>query len=226
MQMRKVLYKNLDIKNASEKELESVLNDITASIKKIDLNSAQKMQERLDAKIKPIRSLGALEDIAVQLAGIQGTPYPKINGKAVLLMAGDHGVVKEGVSAAPQEVTVQLFYSYLKGGGGINVLADHAGAKLICTNIGMVSPVEPQELMAHHIKYGTDNMAEGPAMTRKEALQCILMGAKVAADAIESGINLLATGEVGIGNTSPSAAIISVITGCSVEEATGSGTGL
>lgn len=119
--MKKVFYKDLDIKNASEKELEAALSQIIAGIKKTDLNSAQKMQERLDAKIKPIRSLGALEDIAVQLAGIQGTPYPKIDGKAVLLMAGDHGVVEEGVSAAPQEVTVQLFYSYLKGGGGINV---------------------------------------------------------------------------------------------------------
>lgn len=223
--MSEIIYKNLNIKSASEKELESALNEIIKGIKKTDLNSAEEMQERLDAKIKPIRSLGVLEEIAVQMAGIQRTSSPKINGKAVLLMAGDHGVVKEGVSAAPQEITVQLFYSYLNGAGGINVLANHADAKLICNNIGLVSHISPEH-MVNHIKNGTNNIAEGPAMTRKEMLQSILAGAKIASDAIESGINLLASGEVGIGNTTPSAAIISVITGCKVEEAAGSGTGL
>lgn len=224
--MSKVFCKNFDIKSASEKELVSALNEIIKGIKKTDLNSAKDMQERLDAKIKPIRSLGVLEEIAVQMAGIQRTAYPKINGKAVLLMAGDHGVVKEGVSAAPQEVTAQLFYSYLNGGGGINVLTNHAGAELICSNIGLGSPVNIPEHMVNHIKYGADNIAQGPAMTKKEMLQSILTGAKIASDAIDSGINLLASGEVGIGNTTPSAAIISVITGCKAEEAAGSGTGL
>ncbi len=224
--MNNVFYENLDIKNVSENELELALNEIIKGIKKIDLDAAKGMEERLDAKIKPIKSLGVLEEIAIQLAGVQRTTYPVIKGKAVLLMAGDHGVVKEGVSAAPQEVTAQLFYSYLNGGGGINVLTNHAGAKVICTNIGIASPIEPSEHMVNHIKYGTDNIAEGPAMTRKEALQGLLTGAKIASDAIESGINILGSGEVGIGNTTPSAALITSITGCSVEEATGSGTGL
>ncbi|HOA20505.1 MAG TPA: nicotinate-nucleotide--dimethylbenzimidazole phosphoribosyltransferase [Sedimentibacter sp.] len=219
-------YKNFNIKEASEKELESVLNEIIKGIKKPDSISAEGMQKRLDAKIKPLRSLGVLEDIAVQLAGIQGTEFPEVKGKAVLLMAGDHGVVKEGVSAAPQEVTAQLYYSYLNGGGGINVLTGHAGAKLICNDIGICGRLEPPDLMANRIKNGTDNIAEGPAMTREEALRSLLTGAKIASEAIESGINILATGEVGIGNTTPSAALITVLTGCSVEEATGSGTGL
>ncbi len=224
--MNEVNFKNLDIKGASETELEIVLNEIIKGIEKIDLDSAKGMEDRLDAKIKPLKSLGVLEDIAIQLAGVQRTAYPKILGKAVLLMAGDHGVVKEGVSAAPQEVTAQLYYSYLNGGGGINVLTNHAGGKVICNNIGIASPIEIPEHMVNHIKFGTDNIAEGPAMTRKEALQAILTGAKIASEAIESGINILASGEVGIGNTTPSAAIISAITGCSVEEVTGSGTGL
>ena len=225
IKMSEIIYRNLDIKSASEKELESILDEVVKGIKKTDLSSAEKMQKRLDDKIKPIRSLGVLEEIAVQMAAIQRTSHPKINGKAVLLMAGDHGVVKEGVSAATQEITLQLFYSYLNGVGGINVLANHAGAKLICNNIGMVSPMAP-EYMVNHIKNGTENIAEGPAMTRREMLQGLLTGAKIASDAIESGINLLASGEVGIGNTTPSSAIISVITGCAVEESTGSGTGL
>ncbi|MEA5095063.1 Nicotinate-nucleotide--dimethylbenzimidazole phosphoribosyltransferase [bioreactor metagenome] len=218
--------KDLNIKNMSEKELELRLNEIISGIKKPDFNSAKEMQERLDGKIKPTRSLGVLEDIAVQLAGIQRTAYPEIKGKAVLLMAGDHGVVKEGVSAAPQEITAQLFNSYLSGGGGINVLTNHAGADLVCTDLGISRPINPPELMANRIKNGTDNIAEGPAMTREEALRSLLTGAMVASNAIESGKNILATGEVGIGNTTPSAALITVFTGCSVEEATGSGTGL
>ncbi|MGD9569911.1 MAG: nicotinate-nucleotide--dimethylbenzimidazole phosphoribosyltransferase, partial [Sedimentibacter sp.] len=224
--MNKEFFKNLNIKGTSEKELELALNEIIKGIKKPDLASAEGMQKRLDAKIKPIRSLGVLEDIAVQLARIQRTVFPKIKGKAVLLMAGDHGVVKEGVSAAPQDVTAQLFYSYLTGGGGINVLTEHAGAKLICSDIGIAGTIDPPELMANRIKNGTDNIAEGPAMAREEALRSLLTGAKIASEAIESGINILATGEVGIGNTTPSAALITVLTGCSVEEATGSGTGL
>lgn len=224
--MNKEFYKNSNIKGMNENELEEALNEIIKGIRKLDSASAQGMQKRLDAKIKPIRSLGVLEDIAVQLAGIQRTVFPEIKGKAVLLMAGDHGVVKEGVSAAPQDVTAQLFYSYLNGGGGINVLTKHAGAKLICNDIGIYGHIEPAQLMTNRIKNGADNIAEGPAMSREEALRSLLTGAKIASEAIESGINILATGEVGIGNTTPSAAIITVLTGCSVEEATGSGTGL
>ncbi|TJX12865.1 nicotinate-nucleotide--dimethylbenzimidazole phosphoribosyltransferase [Tissierella creatinini] len=224
--MEKVLYGNPEIVELNEKELELALNEIIQGIEKIDLDAAKGMQARLDGKIKPVRSLGVLEDIAVQLAGVQRTANPEIKGKALLLMAGDHHVVEEGVSAAPQEVTAQLYYSYLSGGGGINVLTNHAGAKLICTNIGIACPLNPPELMANHIKSGADNIAKGPAMTREEALKALLTGAKRASETIESGVNILATGEVGIGNTTPSAALISVITGCSVEEATGSGTGL
>lgn len=224
--MKKELFSNFSIKEKSEKELDQVLTELLNGIEKIDLDAAKGMQARLDGKIKPLRSLGVLEDIAVQVAGVQRTTHPQIKGKAVLLMAGDHGVVAEGVSAAPQEVTAQLFYSYLSGGGGINVLCNHAGAGLICTDIGIAGPLQPSELMANRIKNGTDNMANGPAMTRKEALGALLTGAMIAEEAIQSGINILATGEVGIGNTTPSAAIITAITGCSVEDATGSGTGL
>lgn len=215
-----------ELKKANMIELEAALKELSGGIEELDQESMSGMQKRLDAKIKPTRSLGVLEDIAQQIAGIQRTSHPEITGKAVLLMAGDHGVVSEGVSAAPQEITTQMFYSYFSGGGGINVLAEHGGAQLICTDIGIAGPLDPPELMVNRVKNGTDNMAHGPAMTREEALRAVLTGAQVAAKAIDSGINLLATGEVGIGNTTPSAALISVFTGCSVEEATGSGTGL
>lgn len=212
------------LKKAGREELEAALKELTEGIEELDKECMIGMQKRLDSKIKPTRSLGVLEDIAQQIAGIQGTSEPKITGKAVLMMAGDHGVVAEGVSAAPQEITTQMFYSYFGGGGGINVLARHGGAELICTDIGIARPLNPPELMEHRVKDGTDNMAHGPAMSQEEALRALLTGAKIAAQAIDRGINLLATGEVGIGNTTPSAALISVFTGHTVEQVTGTGT--
>lgn len=214
------------LKTAGPEALEAAITTLAGGIEALDQASVTGMQQRLDAKIKPLRSLGVLEDIAQQVAGIMRTTHPKINKKAVLLMAGDHGVVVEGVSAAPQEITAQMFYSYLRGEAGINVLAKHGGADVICTDIGILSPLDPPELMARRVKNGTDNIAHGPAMTRQDAMLAILTGAQIAAEAIESGMNLLATGEVGIGNTTPSAALISVFTGHSVEEVTGRGTGL
>lgn len=215
-----------NLKQASYIELEEALQEITSGIERLDQKSILGMQERLNSKIKPIKSLGVLEDIAEQIAGIQRTPQPIINKKAVLLMGGDHGVVAEGVSAAPQEVTRQMFYAFLSGGAGINILSKHADAELICTDIGIAEPLNPPELMANRVKNGTDNIAHGPAMTKHEALLAILTGAQIADSAIDSGFNLLATGEVGIGNTTPSAALVSVFTGHSVEEVTGSGTGV
>ncbi|UWG95454.1 nicotinate-nucleotide--dimethylbenzimidazole phosphoribosyltransferase [Dehalobacter sp. DCM] len=215
-----------NLKTANEQELENALLELTSGITALDTEAMAAMQNRVDAKIKPLGSLGVLEDIARQLAGIYGTATPKINKKAVLLMAGDHGVTEEGVSAAPQEITKQMFYSYLRGGAGINVLANSAGAQVICTDIGIATSLDRPELMAYRVKNGTNNMAKGPAMTRQEAIQALLTGAKIASEAIASGINVLATGEVGIGNTTPSAALISVFTGHSVEDVTGRGTGL
>ncbi|NLM20829.1 MAG: nicotinate-nucleotide--dimethylbenzimidazole phosphoribosyltransferase [Peptococcaceae bacterium] len=215
-----------NLKKADPKVLESLLQEIVIGIQEPDQESAAAMQQRLDAKIKPLNSLGVLEDIVRQLAGIYRTSHPHIKKKAVLLMAGDHGVVAEGVSAAPQEITAQMFYSFLAGKAGINILAKHAGAEVICTDVGMVPPLNPPDLMANRIKNGTDNIMQGPAMTRHEALLAILTGAKIAREAISSGFNLLATGEVGIGNTTPSSALIAVFTGNKVEDVTGSGTGL
>lgn len=220
------LYELGILKAMNERELEAMLQEIVGKIENLDQNAAEMMQKRLDFKIKPTRSLGVLEDIAQQIAAIQRTSKPEIKDKAILLMAGDHGVVAEGVSAATQEITTQMFYSYLRGGAGINVLAEHANAQLICTDVGIAAVLDPPELMKNRIKNGTDNMANGPAMTRKEALCAILTGAKIASHAINSGVDLLATGEVGIGNTTPSAALVAVFTGHTVEEVTGSGTGL
>lgn len=215
-----------NLKEAEENALQGAFNRLIGGIKDIDDDAVKAMEERLDGKIKPLKSLGNLEGIAKQIAGIMRTPYPEIKGKAVLLMAGDHGVEEEGVSLVPQEVTAQMFYSFLSNKGGINILANYAGAKVISTDIGIVSPLDPPQLMENRVKSGTNNIAKGPAMTNKEVLQAILTGAKIAKQAVCSGINLIATGEVGIGNTTPSAALVSVFTGHVVEEVTGGGAGL
>jgi nicotinate-nucleotide--dimethylbenzimidazole phosphoribosyltransferase len=216
----------IDWTAAADEQLAEILQQLVLQIAPLDRESAAGMQARMDAKIKPIRSLGVLEDLAVQVAGVQRTTRPRITGKAILLMAGDHGVVAEGVSAAPQEITAQMFYSYLAGGAGINVLARCAGAELICSDIGIAGPLDPPELMRRRVRNGTANLAVGPAMSRRQALQAILTGAQIAGEAIDRGVNLLATGEVGIGNTTPSAALVTVFTGQSIDEVAGRGTGL
>ena len=156
-----------------EQELESLLNKITG----LDEEAMAQTQARLDSLTKPQGSLGQLEEIAKQLAGMQQTPRPQIQKKAVLLMAGDHGVVAEGVSAFPQEVTPQMVYNFLNGGAAINVLARQAGAEVVCTDVGIAFPLEPAELMSRRVMSGTKNMAQGPAMTRAEAIKAILVGA-------------------------------------------------
>lgn len=183
------------------------------------------IQVRLDSLTKPQGSLGRLEDMAKQLGGIQRTANPQILKKAVLLMAGDHGVVEEGVSAFPQEVTPQMVYNIINGGAAINVLARQAKADVVCTDVGVAFPLAG-DCLHKRVADGTQNMAKGPAMTKTQALQALLTGAEVAREKIEEGYNLLATGDLGIGNTTASSAIVSVLTGLAIESVLGRGTGI
>jgi len=209
-----------------EAELHERLSTLIKGVQDLDRQAMAQAQARLDSLTKPQGSLGQLENIAVQLAGIYRNPWPEVKKKAVLLMAGDHGVVVERVSAFPQEVTPQMFYNILNGGAAINVLSRQAGAEVICSDIGVAFPLEPAQLMKRRVANGTKNMAKGPAMTRVEALKSILTGAEIAKEAIDSGVNLLCTGELGIGNTTPSTAIVAVYTELPVHEVVGRGTGL
>lgn len=205
-----------------EKRLKEVLN----SIKPLNREVMAQVQTRLNSQAKPQGSLGKLEDLAKQLAGITGNPFPTIEHKAVLVMAGDHGVVEEGVSAFPQEVTPQMVYNFLAGGAGINVLSRQAGAKVVCTDVGVAADLEHENLISKKVARGTANIAKGPALSREQALEAIIVGIDVAEGQIRSGVNLLATGDMGIGNTTPSSAIVAVLTGKPVEELVGRGTGI
>lgn len=186
--------------------------------------AARAHQNRLT---KPTGSLGRLEELSIQLAAIQGSLKPDVTRKAVVVMAGDHGVTREGVSAYPADVTLQMVHNFLSGGAAINVLARQAGARVCVVDMGVAADFPPGlGVVNAKIDHGTGNIARGPAMTRQQAEQCIDRGIEVAAREFERGLDLIATGDMGIGNTTPSSAIAAVFTGHPVEEVTGRGTGI
>ncbi len=196
-------------------------------IPEIDASAAEAARQRQLRLTKPTGSLGVLEALSIQIAGISGKPHPDVSRKAVIVMAGDHGVALEGVSAYPSEVTPQMVINFLNGGAAINVLARQAGARVVIVDIGVKSEFEAHAgLIQRKVRPGTANMVFGPAMTREEAEKAVQVGMDVAVAEAERGLDLLAIGEMGIGNTTPSAAITAVMCGLPVGSVTGRGTGV
>lgn len=202
------------------------LEQVVESIQPLDQNAIAAAKARLDNLTKPPGSLGKLEDICWKLAGISGQVYAPFEQRQIVLMAGDHGVVKEGVSAFPQEVTGQMVHNFIAGGAAINVLARQAGASIRLVDVGMIEEIPHEALVQRKVRPGTANFAHGPAMSRQEALQAMTVGFEMAENAAESGIHILATGEMGIGNTTASSAILVALAGISPAEAVGRGTGV
>ncbi len=201
---------------------------ITA-IEKIDFSLAEETQRRLDSLTKPQGSLGRLEELAKQIVEITKNESPAIKNKVIFVMAGDHGVVEEGVSAFPQGVTQQMVFNFIRGGAGINVLARHVGAKVIVVDMGIAEEIRIQKAKNFRdkkINFGTENMVKGPAMSRVEAIRSIEAGIEVFEEELQRGIDIVGTGDMGIGNTTPSSAIVSAITGAAVSDVTGRGTGI
>ena len=201
------------------------LTHLLPQITSLDESAMQAARARQDTLTKPPGSLGRLEEISIRLAGITGQPIPRIQHKVVAVMAGDHGVVAEGVSAYPSEVTPQMVYNFLRGGAAINVLARHVGARVVVVDMGVAAPLEPHPaLIDMKIAFGTANITRGPAMSREQAVQALLAGASVVEGEIEKGLDVLATGDMGIGNTTPSAAIAVTLTGYPASKIVGRGT--
>lgn len=205
--------------------------NITETIKQIqplDQAAMKAAQARQNQLTKPAGSLGRLEELSIQLAGIQRKALPAIKDKAVIVMAGDHGVTVEGVSAYPSEVTPQMVLNFLHGGAAINVLARHAGARVVVVDMGVANdiPSADAKLIRRRIGSGTTNLAKGPAMSREQAEESIQHGIDVALEEISKGADILGTGDMGIGNTTPSAAIAACILGHSPEQIVGRGTGV
>ncbi|MDF2720789.1 MAG: nicotinate-nucleotide/dimethylbenzimidazole phosphoribosyltransferase [Paenibacillus sp.] len=195
-------------------------------IRGLNEEAMRQAEHRLDRLTKPPGSLGRLEEIAVQLAGITGELNPDLSGKAVIVMAGDHGVCAEGVSAFPSEVTPQMVLNFLHGGAAVNVLARQAGAEVVCVDIGVNAELSHPGLTARNVRKGTGNIAKGAAMSREEAVQAICVGAELVDGMAQRGVRLFATGEMGIGNTTPSSALTAVFTGIELEAVVGRGTGI
>jgi nicotinate-nucleotide--dimethylbenzimidazole phosphoribosyltransferase len=206
---------------------ETRFRDVVAQIKLPDQSAMAAARARQDALTKPPGSLGRLEALSVQLAGIFGKARPEMRHKVIVTMAADHGVVAEGVSAYPQEITGQMVANFLRGGAAINVLARHAGARVVVVDMGVAADLSPHpNLVMKKIAPGTQNIVCGPAMGREQALRAIVAGVEVVERELARGLDILGVGDMGIGNTTPSAAIAAAMTGRSPAEVVGRGTGL
>ena len=207
--------------------MSELLSNTIGMIRPLDEEAMAQAHLRHNLLTKPQGSLGRLEELSIQLAGIQGKPIPQIRHKAIITIAGDHGVVAEGVSLFPQEVTAQMVYNFLRGGAGINVIARQVGARIIVVDMGVATELESNpQLLSRKIALGTQNMALGPAMTREEAVRAVETGIEIVATEVAKGLDIVGTGDMGIGNTTASSAICAIMTGKPVAEVTGRGTGI
>lgn len=203
------------------------LERLISQIGPLDQAAMAAARARQDRLTKPQGSLGRLEALSIQIAGITGQAQPRLHHKVIVTMAGDHGVVAEGVAVFPQEVTPQMVHNFLRGGAGINVLARHVGARIVVVDMGVAAPLEAHTgLIIKKIAPGTGNIARGPAMDRDQARRCLEAGAEVVEAELERGLDILGTGEMGIGNTTPSSAIVAAFTGHSPAEVVGRGAGV
>ncbi len=204
-----------------------LLKNTAMAIKPVSAEWYAAAQKHLDNLTKPPGSLGRLEEFARRLVAITENRKPSLDKKVIFTLAGDHGVVAEGVSAYPKEVTPQMVFNFLRGGAGINVLARHAGSEIVVVDIGVDHDFgEVEGLLNMKVMKGTRNFAKGPAMTRDEAMKCVESGIELANGYAKKGYRIIGTGDMGIGNTTPSSAIASVLTGTPVSEVTGRGTGI
>ncbi len=204
-----------------------LIEQTIAAISPVDRGLLAAAQLRLDNKTKPIGSLGRLEEFARRMVAITGHENPDTSKKVIFTFAGDHGIVEEGVSAFPKEVTPQMVLNFLNGGAGVNVLARHAGAEVRVVDVGVDYDFEDcPGLIKKKVARGTANFAKGPAMEPEQASAAIKVGIELASECKGQGICLVGTGEMGIGNTTPSSAIISVLGCIAPEKVTHRGTGI
>jgi len=203
------------------------IREIIEQIPPLDEDAMHAARARQDTLTKPRGSLGRLEELSIQLAGMKADPLPSVERKAVIVMAADHGVALEGVSAYPAEVTLQMVLNFLHGGAAINALARQAGARVTVVDIGVAANFDPTPgLIQRKVMCGTRNLAQGPAMTRAEAERALQVGMDVLNEEAARGLDIVATGDMGIGNTTPSSAIVAAITGLPVAHVVGRGTGI
>ena len=207
--------------------MEEYLNHTIKTIGPLDNQAMEASRARQDNLTKPQGSLGRLEHLAIKIAGIRREARPVLEKKAIIVMAADHGVAEEGVSAYPQEVTRQMLHNFAQGTAAINVLARLIGARVVVADIGVKSDMGPcQGIVNRKVAPGTRNIARGPAMTREQALQAIGVGIDVVQTEVARGLDIVGTGDMGIGNTTAAAAICAATSGWPVQAVVGRGTGV
>lgn len=202
------------------------LQEIVAGIGPVDEKAMAEVQRRWDSIAHPLNSLGMLERDIIRIAGITGDPNVDLSQKAVVAMCADNGVVAEGVTQTGQDVTAIVTENMSKGDTSVCCMARVAGAQVIPVDIGVARPVAGEKIRQCCVRRGTANMTKGPAMTREEAERAVLTGVELVGELKEQGVCLLATGEMGIGNTTTSSAVAAVLLGQPVEVMTGRGAGL
>ncbi len=206
---------------------QGIIERTVGQIRPLEADLMAKAQVRIDDLTKPVGSLGRLEEFARRIVAITEKSMPNLGKKVIFTFAGDHGVAEEGVSAYPKEVTPQMVMNFLNGGAAINVLARHGGAENVIIDIGVDYDFGHHPgLLDRKVVRGTKNMLKEPAMTRDEAERCLTVGIDIASEYAAKGYSFFCTGDMGIGNTTPSSAIAAVLTGKAVAELTGRGTGL
>ena len=202
------------------------VEDVVRRIAPADRDAAHAAALRQPRLTKPPGSLGRLEELSVQLAGIFGAERPALRGKTVIVVAADHGVVAQGVTAYPREVTAQMVRNILAGGAAVSVMARKAGVRLVVVDAGVAAPLPAHpDLRVVAAGRGTHDITQGPAMTRAQAQACVSAGVALALEAAESGADLIGTGDMGIGNTTASSAVTAALTGRPPYDTTGRGTG-
>jgi len=187
--------RNTDTLFSVKEEIMDKINRMIDGIKPLDERAMAEARIRQDNLTKPQGSLGQLESLSIQIAGIKGNSMPRIVHKVIFTLAGDHGIAREGVSAFPSEVTPQMVYNFLRGGAGINVLGRHVGARVVVADLGVAADLEQHpDLKDKKVARGTKNMAEGPAMSEKEAIRSIEAGMELVEEERARGIDILGTG--------------------------------
>lgn len=203
-----------------------LLDKYISQIKVPDIEVMEKARARIDSLAKPPGSLGKLEEIAVKLAGIGGGIFYETGKRGVIIMASDNGVVEEGVASAPQSVTRSQTVNFVKGITGVAVIARQFNADLIVVDVGVNSDIDHPLIINRKIRKSTWNIANREAMTYDEAVKAVLAGIETAIEAVGNGYKLLGAGEMGIGNTTTSSAVLCALTGITAEQSAGKGAGL
>ncbi len=198
----------------------------TFEIRPVMQDQTLQIQARIDSKTKPPGALGALEALALAMARIQNDEHIRIEKPVMIVFAGDHGIAKQGVSIAPSEVTQQMVMNFLQGGAAINCFCRSSGMALEVVDAGILSPIEHADLCAQRLGAGTEDFSQAPAMSFAQAVEGVMLGAKVARKHVKMGSSVIGFGEMGIGNTSSAAALMAASLGLTAEVCVGRGTGV